>query len=216
MFVDRLIKIENEIKNIEESLNRTVGEVEIMIVTKKQDIKTISNLVDRGYTYFGENRVDELIEKKRLFSSSRFAYIAPIQSKKFEKIMINSAEIHSISRTKEIQLMSEYHWNGDYFIQVNVDRESQKSGVMFEQVIDLVTFAYEKFRLPKGIMCIRALGNKTTPAESFKLMKELNIKIKSKYCKYDGKLSMGMSNDYREAIIYGSTVVRIGNKIFGG
>ena len=216
MFVDRLIKIENEIKNIEESLNRTIGEVEIMIVTKKQDIKTISNLVDRGYTYFGENRVDELIEKKRLFSSGRFAYIAPIQSKKFEKIMINSAEIHSISRTKEIQLMSEYHWNGDYFIQVNVDRESQKSGVMFEQAIDLVTFAYEKFRLPKGIMCIRALGNKTTPAESFKLMKELNIKIKSKYCKYDGQLSMGMSNDYREAIIYGSTVVRIGNKIFGG
>ena len=112
--------------------------------------------------------------------------------------------------------MSDYHWSGDYFIQVNVDRESQKSGVMFEQAIDLVTFAYEKFRLPKGIMCIRALGNKTTPAESFKLMKELNIKIKSKYCKYDGKLSMGMSNDYREAIIYGSTVVRIGNKIFGG
>ena len=215
MFIDSILKIENEIKDIKSSNDHIINEAEIMIVTKKQNIKTVTKLVDSGYTYFGENRVEQLIEKKNLFSSCRFAYIAPIQSKKFKIIMQNSAEIHSISRKKEILFMSELQWEGDYYIQINVDREIQKSGVTLDEALDLIDFAYEKFRLPKGIMCIRALGKKTTPEESFKLMNELSNKIKAKYHNYDGKLSMGMSNDYKEAIIYGSTVVRIGSKIFG-
>ena len=215
MFIDSILKIENEIKDIKSSHNRIFYEVEIMIVTKKQNINTVTKLVDKGYTYFGENRVEELIEKKNIFCSCRFAYIAPIQSKKFKIIMQNSAEIHSISRKKEIQLMAEFQWEGDYYIQINIDRETQKSGVTIDDALELIDFANQKFRLPKGIMCIRALGKKTTPEESFKSMNELSNKIKAKYHNYEGKLSMGMSNDYKEAIRYGSTVVRIGNKIFG-
>ena len=187
-----------------------------MIVTKKQNKKTVSVLVENGYEYFGENRLDELIEKKSAFNHCRFAFIAPIQSNKFVKIMEYSDEIHSISRTKEIILMSEFPWKGDYFIQVNVDKEPQKSGVMIEKAMTLVDYAYQNFRLPVGIMCIRAFNNTTKPEESYRLMNQLNSKIKKKYPEYAEKLSMGMTNDYSEAIIYGSTVVRLGSKIFGG
>jgi len=215
MFIDKLIKIKSEINNIERINNRVIDDVEIMIVTKKQDKKTVSSLVKNGYRYFGENRLDELIEKKSIFNNCRFAYLAPIQSNKLVKIMKHSDEIHSISRTKEIKLMSESIWDGDYFIQVNVDKEAQKSGIMIEEAMILIDFAYNKFRLPSGIMCIRALNNMTIPQESFNLMSLLNNKIKAKYPEYMGKLSMGMSNDYSEAIKYGSTVVRLGSKIFG-
>ena len=216
MFIDKLVEIKDEINNIEEINNRVIGDVEIMIVTKKQNKKTVSVLVENGYEYFGENRLDELIEKKSAFNHCRFAFIAPIQSNKFVKIMEYSDEIHSISRTKEIILMSEFPWKGDYFIQVNVDKEPQKSGVMIEKAMTLVDYAYQNFRLPVGIMCIRAFNNTTKPEESYRLMNQLNSKIKKKYPEYAEKLSMGMTNDYSEAIIYGSTVVRLGSKIFGG
>ena len=62
---------------------------------------------------------------------------------------------------------------------------------------------------------MRSLSDRFTPEDSFSLMSDINNKIIKKYKNYEGKLSMGMSNDYKEAIIYGATVVRIGSEIFG-
>ena len=62
---------------------------------------------------------------------------------------------------------------------------------------------------------MRSLEKTLSPENSFRLMREINNKLKEKYEEYEGSLSMGMSNDYKEAIIYGATVVRIGSGIFG-
>ena len=215
MFIGKLDLIQEEIKKIKKSSNLSIREVEIMIVTKNQNSKAIKSLVKKGYSYFGENRVDELIEKKRIFPNSRFAFIAPIQSRKFKSIMDCSDEVHSISRIKEIQLMADYSWSGDYYLQINIDKNENKSGIEIEDTFDFFDYANRKYKLPKGLMCMRSLEKTLSPEDSFQLMKEINNKVIEKYEEYDGGLSMGMSNDYKEAIIYGATVVRIGSGIFG-
>ena len=215
MFIGKLDLIQEEIKKIKKSSNLSIREVEIMIVTKNQNSKAIKSLVKKGYSYFGENRVDELIEKKRIFPNSRFAFIAPIQSRKFKSIMDCSDEVHSISRMKEIQLMADYSWPGDYYLQINIDKNENKSGIEIEDTFDFFDYANRKYKLPKGLMCMRSLEKTISPEDSFQLMKEINNKVIEKYEEYDGGLSMGMSNDYKEAIIYGATVVRIGSGIFG-
>ena len=86
MFIDKLIKIQEEITDIEKRYKNNIGRVEIMIVTKNQSNETISILLDKGYSYFGENRVTELAEKKELFPDASFAFIAPIQSKKMSTV----------------------------------------------------------------------------------------------------------------------------------
>jgi len=215
MFIDKLIKIQEEITDIEKRYKTNIGRVEIMIVTKNQSNETISILLDKGYSYFGENRVTELAEKKELFPDASFAFIAPIQSKKMSIVMEYSKDIHSISRKKEIQLMSKYSWSGDYYLQVNIDKDKNKSGVDVEDVLGIFDYSQKEYKLPKGLMCMRSLSDRFTPEDSFSLMSDINNKIIKKYKAYGGKLSMGMSNDYKEAIIYGATVVRIGSEIFG-
>ena len=215
MFIDKLIKIQGEITKIEKKNNKNIGSVEIMIVTKNQSNKVISILVENGYSYFGENRVTELEEKRSMFPNSRFAYIAPIQSRKLSVVMNFSEEIHSISRKKEIEMMSDYSWSGEYYLQVNIDKDKNKSGIDVEDVFEFIDYAYQEYKLPKGLMCMRSLDKKLTSEGSFSLMNDINTKVIEKYKGYQGKLSMGMSNDYKEAIIYGATVVRIGSEIFG-
>ena len=215
MFIGKLDLIQEEIKKINKYRNLSIAEVEIMIVTKNQNSKVITSLVKEGYSYFGENRVDELIEKKSIFPNSRFAFIAPIQSRKFRTIMDCSDEVHSISRMKEIQLMADYSWSGDYYLQINIDKNKNKSGIEIEDTFDFFDYAHQKYKLPKGLMCMRSLEKTLSPEDSFQLMKEINNKLIEKYEEYEGGLSMGMSNDYKEAIIYGATVVRIGSGIFG-
>ena len=215
MFIDKLIKIQDQIIDIEKRSKNNIDGVEIMIVTKNQSKETISKLIDKGYSYFGENRVAELAEKKRLFPDARFAFIAPIQSRKMSIVMECSKEIHSISRKKEIQLMSNYSWTGDYYLQINIDKDKNKSGIGVEDILDLFDYSLKEYKLPKGLMCMRSLSDTVTPEDSFSLMSDVNTKIIKKYTEYQGKLSMGMSKDYKEAIIYGATVVRIGSEIFG-
>ena len=215
MYIDKLESLTKEIIELQEKYDVDSRVVEIMVVTKNQSNDTVTQLMDCKHNYFGENRVDELKEKKKLFPSARFAFIAPIQSRKFQTIMDYADEIHSIRRKKEIKIMSNSSWDGDYFIQVNIDDDAQKSGVEVEEVIELIDYAEKEYKLPKGLMCIRSLSGSTNPSESFEKMKELNRAIKEIHPNYMSKLSMGMSNDYREAIIYGATVVRIGSKIFG-
>tara|TARA_B100000029_G_scaffold297364_1_gene290552 strand:+ start:232 stop:882 length:651 start_codon:yes stop_codon:yes gene_type:complete len=215
MYIDKLDSLTKEIRTIQNKYNLNDQSLEIMIVTKKQSSKIVSELIDNKHNYFGENRVDELVDKKKLFPSARFAFIAPIQSRKLATIMDYSDEIHSISREKEIQIMSDSSWGGEYFIQVNIDNEPQKSGVEIEKAVELVDYAKKEYRIPSGLMCIRSLSKESNPSVAFEKMKELNETIKIIYPEYMSRLSMGMSNDYREAIIYGSTVVRIGSKIFG-
>ena len=215
MYLDKLESLNQEITALQKNYGLDNRKVEIMVVTKNQSNDTVTQLMEYKHNYFGENRVDELKVKKQSFPSARFAFIAPIQSRKFQTIMDYADEIHSIRRKKEIKIMSDSSWGGDYFIQVNIDNDTQKSGVEFAEVAQLIAYAEKEYKLPKGLMCIRSLSKDSNSSESFEKMKELNKAIKQIYPNYMSKLSMGMSNDYREAIIYGATVVRIGSKIFG-
>tara|TARA_Y100000590_G_C15386000_1_gene888255 strand:- start:95 stop:745 length:651 start_codon:yes stop_codon:yes gene_type:complete len=214
MFIDSLRKVQKEITDLEKLYNRETGTVKIMIVTKNQNSESLTALLNVGHNYFGENRVDELKKKKEENPSGIFAFIAPIQTRKLKSIMEYSDEIHSISREKEIMLLSNAHWDGDYYIQINIDMEESKSGIEKEKVGDLFDFANNHYKLPKGIMCIRKNEKINIENSSFSSMKYINNDLINTYSQYSGSLSMGMSNDYEEAIRYGATVIRLGTKIF--
>jgi len=214
MFIDSLRKVQKEITDLEKRYNRETGEVRIMIVTKNQGSGSLATLLNVGHNYFGENRVDELKKKKEENPSGIFAFIAPIQTRKLKSIMEYADEIHSIFREKEIMLLSDSHWDGEYYIQINVDMEESKSGIEIEKVGELFDFANSHYKLPKGIMCIRKNEKVDTENSSFSSMKDINNELINTYSHYSGALSMGMSNDYEEAIRYGATVIRLGTKIF--
>jgi len=94
------------------------------------------------------------------------------------------------------------------FIQVNIDNEIQKNGIKKEDLVDFYSYCSKKLNLDIiGLMCIPP--NNQNASDYFKEMKDLNLKVKLRH------LSMGMSNDYLNAIQNGATFVRIGSKIFG-
>ena len=67
-----------------------------------------------------------------------------------------SDEVHSISRMKEIQLMADYSWPGDYYLQINIDKNEYKSGIDIAETFDFFDYADQKYKLPKGLMCMRS------------------------------------------------------------
>ena len=126
--------------------------------------------------------------------------------------MKNCKSIHTVSRIKEIELISQNFNDHKTFIQINIDDDPNKSGIKTNQIDNFIN-EFENYNFfPNGIMCIPSI--ETNPAESFQAMNKINERLLRNYSQYDGELSMGMSNDYKIALDYGATIVRVGSKIF--
>ena len=135
-----------------------------------------------------------------------------IQSKKAKSIFLHCDVIHSIDRMKIVDIFSElenqYKISREYFIQINIGDEPQKGGVEIDSVENFYKKCIEDFKLNVvGLMCIPPFDKDSKPY--FTKMRELsnNLNIRD--------ISMGMYNDYMEAINQGSTFIRVGSKIFG-
>lgn len=195
-------------------------EVRIMAVTKTVPAETVNEAIRCGITLLGENRVQEYLSKKDLYlPRHELHFIGHLQTNKVKYIadsvdMIQSVD--SLRLAEEINRLCKK--NGrvmDVLIEVNIGGEESKSGVAPEMLEELL---YKAAQLPnisvKGLMCIPPAGNGEV---FFSKMKQLHLDISAK--KLDNInmsiLSMGMSGDYAEAVRYGSTLVRIGTKLFG-
>ena len=120
--------------------------------------------------------------------------------------------IHTLQRPKEILAINECYENQDIFVQINIDDDPNKSGIKINQVDEFFdNFAGLKY-FPVGIMCIPSID--VDPESSFNMMSKINEKLKKDFNNYKGELSMGMSGDYKIALDYGATIIRIGSKIF--
>ena len=194
------------------------NEAKLLIVTKNQSQKDIFDLLNMGYFSFGENRVQEAVLKytdvlRNNFKNLKLHLIGPLQSNKTKIALETFDTIQSIDRKKIVDTISDILNNGsivrvkDFFIQVNIGKEKQKSGIDPEDVIDFYQYCNKKNLNIKGLMCIPP--NDLQPEKYFLELKILREKIDSNLL-----LSMGMSQDYDIALKFDSNIIRVGSKIF--
>lgn len=188
----------------------------LLLVTKNRNPETIKRLIELGYQNFGENKVQEAKEK---FSSIHDAnvklhLIGPLQTNKVKMSLQLFDVIQTIDRQKLVIEINKQIFNQNFpiktkyfFIQVNIGREAQKSGVMPEDLKDLYDFSIMKKLNIFGLMCIPPVNQ--NPKEYFLEMRNLRDQLNKSL-----KLSMGMSDDYQMALTCGSDLVRIGSRIF--
>ena len=201
------LKALEEISNLTNKYN-----AQLLPVIKDKKIEDIKKLYEIGFTEFGENRLEQLLDHKDKLGDCKFHFIAPLQSRKIEQIMENCISIHTLSRKKEALIINKNYSNQKVFVQINIDNDQNKSGIKVEEVEIFFSIFEELSYFPEGIMCIPGLKNDRKIA--FSKMQKINDNIKNNYKNYKGELSMGMSEDYEIALDYGATIVRIGSKIF--
>jgi len=209
MISDNLKKVKSRIDSVQSS-----QDVELIAVSKTRSINEIQDAVDAGQIHFGENYLQESIDKIKYFEGSGLIwhFIGPIQSNKTTSIANHFDWVHSVDRIKIAKRLSDQRNPSlgllNILIQVNVDKEETKSGAYIEEIDEIVS---EISILPnlslRGFMTIPKPENSES---SFSEMKRLI----SKYPELDS-LSMGMSSDLEVAIESGANLVRVGTDIFG-
>jgi len=209
MIAERLNRVIQRIQKVDHP-----QKVKLIAVSKKKSIALIKEAINSDQKDFGENYLQEAVEKIKAIDdpSLTWHFIGPIQSNKTASIAKYFQWVHSVDRKKVLTRLNEQSKENqkvlNVLIQVNIDDEETKSGVMPHEIDDLVNYANELSNISlKGFMCIPKPGNSE---ESFKKMKILLNSYP-----YLETLSMGMSNDLEIAIRNGSTMVRIGTDIFG-
>jgi PLP dependent protein len=206
-FLHNFKTIKNEIKDYSNKAN-------LIVVTKNQDFEKINHLIIEGHKDFGENKVQEAKLKWQDFlkknTDIKLHFIGKLQSNKIKGIGELFQFIHSLDSIKNAELLAKEEIRSSkklqYFIQVNIAKEIQKSGIQEEDLNELITFCRKVDLNVIGLMCIPPVtGNSSV---LFKRLQQLSSNYSLK------ELSMGMSNDYKDAISNGATYVRIGSSIF--
>ena len=209
--VENLINIESKIKS---SLTNAKLP-KIIAVSKTFDIDKIIPLIEHGHLHFGENKVQEAIDKwtaiKQKNSEIKLHMIGKLQTNKVKFAVKLFDYIHSVDSEKLAKKIAEEQQKINrkikIFIQVNIGSENQKSGINKNQLNDLINFSKKIGLDVVGLMCIPPFDK--DPKIYFQEM--LKLKESNSF----NELSMGMSSDYLEAFKYNSTFLRIGSSIFG-
>ena len=212
--VQNLLSIKTQIKTKISELKYSYTP-EIIAVSKTFLINHIMPLIDNGHIHFGENKVQEALEKwseiKKNKTNIKLHMVGKLQTNKVKFALKIFDYIHSLDNIRLAKKISDeqkkYKNKPKIFIQVNIGSEDQKSGIDKKNILDFYTEC-KKLNLDIiGIMCLPPINKdpKIFFSEIKKINKDLNLK----------EMSMGMSQDYIEAIEHSSTFLRIGSKIFG-
>ena len=213
--IKNLVNINENIKTYLQNETKKFVDTKIIAVSKTFKIDHIMPLINHGHQDYGENKVQEATEKwtsiKNENKNIKLHLIGGLQTNKVKNAVRLFDYIHSLDSKKLADKISyqvkEQNVKTKIFIQVNVGKEDQKSGIPEEELFDFYKYCKNLDLNIIGLMCIPPFNQDST--KYFSRMQELNKKIGLK------ELSMGMSADYLNAIKYGSTFVRIGSDIFG-
>ena len=215
--------IESKLQGISHALAQAAQglkqSVTLIAVSKTQPVAAVIEALQAGQCEFGENYIQEGVEKvqaiKPLYPQSVWHMIGPIQSNKTRLVAEHFDWVHTIDRLKIAQRLAEQRPAHlpplNVLIQINIDHEPSKSGVLPEAALELsrAVAALGQLRL-RGLMCIPDKSS----AESFARMQVLLNDLNAQSLGLD-VLSMGMSGDFEAAIAHGATHVRVGTAIFG-
>jgi len=208
-------------KDIISSINRKIEEQKIpttpkvIAVSKTFKLEKILPLIEYGHLDYGENKVQEAIEKwseiKLKKQNIKLHLIGRLQTNKVKYAVKIFDYIHSVDSKKLLQKIADEQDKQNkklkLFIQVNIGDEEQKSGINVNQIEDLIFFSKKLNLNIIGLMCIPPANEE--PDKYFKKIKILNKKFNL------SEISMGMSSDYLKAVENSSTYLRIGSSIFG-
>lgn len=223
--IQRYQAVQHRIAQAEKAAGRE-NKVQLLAVSKTKPVWMIEALAEAGQLAFGENYVQEAVEKitatQAKYPQLKWHFIGPIQSNKTKQLAQHFHWVHSIERLKIARRLSEQRPAElpplQVLIEVNISQEVTKSGVMPEAVLPL---AQEIMQLPnlqlRGLMCI---PQKTEILEAqrqpFRAMKTLLSQLQTALPEQSlNTLSMGMSADLEAAVLEGATMVRIGTDILG-
>ena len=212
--VQNLINIENKIKSTLSELNIT-NQTKIIAVSKTFKLDKILPLVDYGHLDYGENKVQEAVEKwsdlKKVRPDIKLHLIGKLQTNKVKFAVKLFDYIHSVDSQKLAKKIHDEQMKLNkkvkIFIQVNIGNEDQKSGIQKIELENLLSYCKEIKLNVIGLMCIPPIN--VNPNNFFMEMGQMNINFGFK------ELSMGMSSDYIDAVKNHSTYVRVGSSIFG-
>ena len=213
--VQRLNTVKNHVKEI---LDRKQLKIDprIIAVTKTFPTRKIIPLIEIGHLHFGENKIQEAESKwvdiKNKYKELQLHMLGKLQSNKAKKAVNLFNYIHSLDNAKLAskirQFEKELNKKIKLFIQVNIAEENQKTGITLNDLNTFYKYCTQDLSLNIiGLMCLPPVGSKSQ--EYFQILRSNSEKLNLK------NLSMGMSTDYEDAILYGSTHIRIGTAIFG-
>ncbi len=208
-------------KDIINAINRKIEEQKInftpkvIAVSKTFKLEKILPLIEYGHLDYGENKVQEAIDKwseiKLKNKNIKLHLIGKLQTNKVKHAIKIFDYIHSVDNMKLARkIADEQHKqnkNAKLFIQVNIGNEEQKSGVKIDEINDLIIFSKQLKLNVIGLMCIPPANKE--PDKYFQEIKLLNKKFNL------AEISMGMSSDYLKAVENSSSYLRIGSGIFG-
>tara|TARA_B100001057_G_scaffold121119_1_gene119848 strand:- start:1489 stop:2142 length:654 start_codon:yes stop_codon:yes gene_type:complete len=206
----------NQFKSAVSAAHRDISEIDLIAVSKKKPSSDIRKVIEQGHISYGENQIQEVENKwtnlKNEFSHLKLHFIGGIQSRKVKSIYAHCDVVHSLDRLKIVKMFSELEMaqglSREYFIQINMGDESQKSGVILSEADKFISTCIENYNLKIiGLMCIPPFNE--DPKKHFLTLSDIakNFNLPA--------LSMGMSNDFEVALKCGATHIRIGTKIFG-
>lgn len=224
MIKENLEKVRENVHRAVERSGRSDSEVLLIAVSKTKPVEDLMEAYDAGVRDFGENKVQELVDKYEVMpKDARFHMIGHLQKNKVKYLIGKTCLIHSVDSfelAKVIQKESEKkNVITDVLLEVNVAKEDSKFGVFKEDLLNLVkeVSTLKNVRI-KGLMTIAPfVENPEDNRQYFNELKRLGIDIESQNIDNVsmGTYSMGMTGDYEVAIEEGATMVRVGTGIFG-
>ena len=215
MSVQRLNLVKNKIKEIiDRKQLKTIPN--IIAVTKTFTINKITPLLEAGHIHFGENKIQEAESKwlqvKDKYKHLQLHMLGKLQSNKAKKAIKLFDYIHSLDNAKLASKLYQYEKELDkkmkLFIQVNIAEESHKSGILLNDLNNFYNYCTKELSLNViGLMCLPPIDSNSQ--KYFRILKKTSENLNLK------NLSMGMSADYEQAVLNGSTYLRLGTAIFG-
>ena len=221
MLSDNINLIKNDINQTCKIACRNPEEIILMGASKSQTVEQIEQAYENGIFHFGENYLQEAETKiSKIDKNIVWHFIGSIQTRKTKKIARLFDWVHTIDSLKIAEKLNEARPSSrgplNICLQVNIDNEETKSGILKEEIDDFLTnLTALKNIKTRGLMIIPK--PRDTVEEQSEIFSDLRLKLdslKSRFPELD-TLSMGMSSDYLAAIQEGATIIRIGTGIFG-
>lgn len=221
------VNIEENVRAVKARIEKAAGGREVLLVaaTKMNDAAAIGRAIRAGVDACGENRVQEMTEKlkQNAYAGAPLHFIGSLQKNKVKFVVGNCALIHSVNSSELLTLIAKraglLEIVQDVLLEINIAEEPSKTGFLPRELPQLLETAEKLSSIHvRGLMAIPPKAEKIGENRGyFAQMRELFIDIGEK--KYDNVtmdfLSMGMSDDFEDAILEGSNMVRVGTAIFG-
>ena len=222
---ENIARIRAQMESAAIKAGRDPKEIMLCAATKMNDADAVRQAIAAGVDYCGENRVQELVQKSKenAYEGAPVHFIGHLQTNKVKQVVGKVDLIQSVDRMNLLEAVQKEAARQeiiqDILLEVNIGNEESKSGFQAEEILPLLEHIadFPNIRV-KGLMAIPPISqNSGDNLKFFQEMYNLSVDIMRK--KYDNVsvdyLSMGMSDDYEDAILCGSTMIRVGTAIFG-